>query len=411
LEDVLTKNTVSARILMPKADRYGVEDLQTLEKINGLDVRCFNYNSDVRNKTLIIDRAEALATEINEEVEQGAEVDGEQEEKIHANTTISKTTKNAKSESKKQQLQREKEIITFDKIIGLSTYSNSRSTVLSYAAMFETLWNETEIYEQIKQSHSKLEIANEQLERQYKNQIDFVNIAAHEIRTPAQSILGYAEMLNMEHIGSKEYVIPILRNAERLRRLTEDILQSAKIESQTLKLDKEQFCLRKAVLLVVQDLTNETSRYSGKKSQVHFFSDNLEERPDEDIIVEADKGRIIQVIYNILSNAMRFAKEGDVNISMERMCEIIESDNGKCNTNNNNKGEVIVSVNDTGTGIDPDVFPRLFSKFAITSDAGGIGLGLFISKNIIESHGGRIWAENNANGNGATFSFSLPINN
>jgi signal transduction histidine kinase len=403
LEDVLTKNTVSARILMPKADRYCVEDLQTLEKINGLDVRCFNYNSDIRNKTLIIDRAEALVIEINEEVEQGAEVDGKQEEKIHANTTILKTKTNAKSESKKQQ-QREKEIITFDKIIGLSTYSNSRSTVLSYAAMFETLWNETEIYEQIKQSHIKLEIANEQLEHQYKNQSDFVNIAAHEIRTPAQSILGYAEMLDMEHIGSKEYVIPILRNAERLRRLTEDILQLAKIESQTFKLNKEQFCLRKAVLLVVQDLTNQSSRYSGKKSKIHFFSDNLEERPDEDIIVEADKGRIIQVISNILSNAIRFAKEGDVNISMERTGEIIESDNGKYN---NNK-EVIVSVKDTGTGIDPDVFPRLFSKFAITSDAGGIGLGLFISKNIIEAHGGRIWAENIVSGKGATFAFSLP---
>jgi signal transduction histidine kinase len=187
--------------------------------------------------------------------------------------------------------------------------------------------------------------------------------------------------------------------------LTEDILQLAKIESQTFKLNKEQFCLRKAVLLVVQDLTNQSSRYSGKKSKIHFFSDNLEERPDEDIIVEADKGRIIQVISNILSNAIRFAKEGDVNISMERTGEIIESDNGKYN---NNKGEVIVSVKDTGTGIDPDVFPRLFSKFAITSDAGGIGLGLFISKNIIEAHGGRIWAENIVSGKGATFAFSLP---
>jgi signal transduction histidine kinase len=271
--------------------------------------------------------------------------------------------------------------------------------------MFETLWNETEIYEQIKQSHSKLEIANEQLEHQYKNQSDFVNIAAHEIRTPAQSILGYAEMLDMEHIGSKEYVIPILRNAERLRRLTEDILQLEKMESQTLNLNKEQFCLGKTVLSVAQDIISQSSRNNGKKTNVHFFSDNLEERPDEDIIVEADKGRIIQVISNILSNAIRFAKEGDVNISMERTGEIIESDNGKYN---NNKGEVIVSVKDTGTGIDPDVFPRLFSKFAITSDAGGIGLGLFISKNIIEAHGGRIWAENIVSGKGATFAFSLP---
>jgi signal transduction histidine kinase len=143
----------------------------------------------------------------------------------------------------------------------------------------------------------------------------------------------------------------------------------------------------------------------------------LEERPDEDIIVEADKGRIIQVISNLLSNAIRFAKEGDVNISLKRTGEIMGSDDGKYNNANNDnndnkdKGEVIVSVKDTGIGIDPEVFPKLFSKFAITSDAGGIGLGLFISKNIIEAHGGRIWADNDANGKGAIFSFSLPINN
>ena len=241
LENVLAKNTVSARILMPKAEGCGGEDFQRLQKIDGLNVRCFNYNSDIRNKTLIVDRAESLVIEIKEE-EQGVEFDRE-EEKTHGSATSSTKIK-AKSESNQQQ-QRENEMISFNKIIGLSTYSNSRSTVLSYAAMFETLWNETELYEQIRQSHSELEIANEQLERQYKSQSDFVNIAAHEIRTPAQSILGYAEMLDMEHIGNKEYVIPIIRNAERLRRLTEDILHLAKIESQTLKLNKEQFNLGK----------------------------------------------------------------------------------------------------------------------------------------------------------------------
>jgi two-component system, OmpR family, sensor histidine kinase VicK len=411
LEDVMTKNTVSARILMPKVDGYAGEDFQRLEKISGLNVRCFNYNSDIRNKTLIVDRAESLVIEIKEERRNGEGVDREEEEKILGSTS-SKTKIKAKSDSNQQQ--RENEMISFNKIIGLSTYSNSRSTVLSYAAMFETLWNETELYEQIRQSHTKLEIANEQLERHYKSQRDFVNIAAHEIRTPSQSILGYAELLYTEQIGAKEYVIPILRNAERLRRLTEDILQLAKVESQTLKLNKEQFDLGKVVLSAVQDLINQSGSYNGIKSNVHFFSGNWEERADEDIIVEADKGRIIQVISNILSNAIRFAKQGDINISIKRKGEIIGSDDGKCNNDNgdnNNKGEVIVSVKDNGQGIDPDILPRLFSKFAVTSNIGGTGLGLFISKNIIEAHGGRIWAENNANGKGATFSFTLPIDN
>jgi hypothetical protein len=140
LEDVMTKNKVSARILMPKADGYSREDFQRLEKINGLNVRCFNYNSDIRNKTLIVDRAESLVIEIKEEGE-GEEVNGENEEK-----TLGSATSKTKSKSESKQLQqREKEIISFNKIIGLSTYSNSKSTVLSYAAMFETLWNETEI--------------------------------------------------------------------------------------------------------------------------------------------------------------------------------------------------------------------------------------------------------------------------
>jgi signal transduction histidine kinase len=186
--------------------------------------------------------------------------------------------------------QREKEIISFNKIIGLSTYSNCRSTVLSYAAMFYTLWNETELYEQIRQSHRKLEIANEQLECQYKNQRDFVNIAAHEIRTPAQSILGYPEMLDMEHIGSKDYVIPILRNAERLRRLTEDILHLAKIESQTLKLNKEQFCLRKAVLSVVQDMINQNGCYNGKKSKCIFLAGTGKKEMMKILLLKQTKG-------------------------------------------------------------------------------------------------------------------------
>jgi prepilin-type processing-associated H-X9-DG protein len=169
--------------------------------------------------------------------------------------------------------------------------------------------------------------------------------------------------------------------------------------------------LGKVVLLVVQDIINQSGRYNGKKANVSFFDGNVKEGAEEDIVVEADRGRIMQVISNILYNAIRFTKEGDVNINMERKGGIIDSYNGKSNNNddNNNKGEVIVSIKDTGAGIDPDVFPKLFSKFAVTSETGGNGLGLFISKNIVEAHGGRIWAANNANGKGATFYFTLPL--
>ena len=175
-----------------------------------------------------------------------------------------------------------------------------------------------------------------------------------------------------------------------------------------LRLNKEQYCLRKAVLSVVQDLINQSGHYNRKKPNVYFVGGNWEEG-DDIIIVEADIGRIMQVISNILSNAIRFAKEGDVNISIERKDGIIDSNDDKSN-NNNNKGQVILSIKDTGTGIDPNVFPKLFSKFALTSETGGNGLGLFISKSIVEAHGGKIWAENNKDGErGATFYFSLPL--
>ena len=170
---------------------------------------------------------------------------------------------------------------------------------------------------------------------------------------------------------------------------------------------------------MVQDIiNNQSSRYNVKKANVRLVGGNWKRGADQgcDIIVEADKGRIIQVISIILSNAIRFAKECGVTINIERKGELIDSDGGKNNNNNddndkNNKGEAIVTIKDTVTGIDPDVFPKLFSKFAaVTSDTGGNGLGLFISKSIIEAHGGRIWAENNANGEkGATFAFSLPL--
>jgi signal transduction histidine kinase len=125
---------------------------------------------------------------------------------------------------------------------------------------------------------------------------------------------------------------------------------------------------------------------------------------DEIIIAEGDRNRLIQVVSNLLNNAIKFTNEGNITIIVERK---------KDNSNNNN--EIVVSIKDTGTGIDQQILPKLFTKFATKSTAeGGTGLGLFISKTIIEKHGGRIWAMNNAttingDGKGATFAFSLPI--
>jgi signal transduction histidine kinase len=133
--------------------------------------------------------------------------------------------------------------------------------------------------------------------------------------------------------------------------------------------------------------------------EILFEAKSKEQRKEQDIIIEADKVRIQQVISNLLSNAIKFTKkaaEDSVSISI---AVIVDKENN----------QVIVSVKDSATGIDPEIFPRLFTKFTTKSDT-GTGLGLFISKSIIESHGGKIWAENNKDGKGgATFYFSLPL--
>jgi signal transduction histidine kinase len=176
----------------------------------------------------------------------------------------------------------------------------------------------------------------------------------------------------------------ISRNAKRLQRLTEDILDITRIESQSLNLKKEIFNLNEIIMSILAEYESRTGSKNNVK--ITFASKG-------DFIVQGDRGRLAQVLSNIISNAIKFTQEGNIDISLERLRD------GK---------DVILSVKDTGSGIDPDIMPRLFTKFATKSHI-GTGLGLYISKSIIETHGGRIWAENNSNGKGATFSFSLPI--
>ncbi|MDQ5869023.1 MAG: HAMP domain-containing histidine kinase, partial [Thermoproteota archaeon] len=188
--------------------------------------------------------------------------------------------------------------------------------------------------------------------------------------------------------GSKkieEMVQVILRNAYRLFQLTEDILDVTKIETQDLKLRIEQLDLGQIISSVVEDF----KRNNENRNNVEIKFENLANFT----LVKADKGRLVQVITNLLNNALKFTKEGNITV-------ILKPDN---------ENQVMIVVRDSGTGIDPEIYPRLFSKFATKSEHIGTGLGLYISKKIVESHGGRIWAENNADGKGSTFYFTLPL--
>ena len=271
--------------------------------------------------------------------------------------------------------------------MGLATYSNSKPTVFSYVSIFESLWKQTELYEGLQEID--------------KLKDEFINIAAHELRTPIQPILGVSGVLRSETKDSKqqELLDVIIRNAKRLQRLSQDILDVARIESHTLTLKKEIFNLNDIISNGISDIMNQVIVKENKESSIKLeFTNSVKWKVDEDEevnalpIVEADKDRISQVISNLLANAVKFTNEGVIRIAAEK-----------------NNGEILVSIKDTGTGVDPEILPRLFTKFVTKPETGGTGLGLFISKSIVEAHGGRIWAENNTDGKGATFYFSLPL--
>jgi len=238
------------------------------------------------------------------------------------------------------------------------------------------------------ESNRLLAAANEQLKVHDRMQKEFINVAAHELRTPIMPILGDAQYIerqfNSEDLRiqiEKDQISSLIRNAKRLDRLASDILDVTRIESKSLKLHKERVNLKDVICGVLADV----KKYDNKRCQFP----EIRYTP-KDVFIKADKGRLSQVITNLLSNAIKFTENGLITIDTS------ESDK-----------EVIVSIRDTGSGIDPEIYPKLFSKFITKSDR-GTGLGLFISKSIIESHGGRIWAENNQKGPGAAFYFSLP---
>ena len=291
---------------------------------------------------------------------------------------------------------------TFDRAIGLATYSTSTPTVLSHISIFESLWTQTEMNERL-QAHDRL-------------QNDFINLAAHEMRTPAQAILGYTELALMDYdVKDREknilYLETISRNAERLVRLTGNILTTAKIENKRLGLSNDIFDLGKLVSDTIVEFNSKLRKLQHKDIKI-YFEKKIGEGDNDGIpidqikkesfmtaeitnsgglLVKADKEKIEQVIVNLLENALKFSKE---DISVETKRNILE---------------VVVSVKDTGPGIDQEILSTIFSKFSSKSDV-GTGLGLYISKGIVEAHGGRIWAQNNLDKKGATFFFSLPLN-
>ena len=274
----------------------------------------------------------------------------------------------------------------FSDAIGFVLYSNSKVGAYSTRSFFELLWNEHIQYEKLKEADNM------------KN--EFINVAAHELRTPIQPILSLSQVLQskIKDTKQRELLDAIVRNAKRLQRLTNNILDVSKIESHSLNLNKEQFELSNVISNCISDIEDQDEKVRNGKLELFY------EPSKQDIFVEADRVRISQVISNLLNNAVKFTEDGAVSIDV-----VVKENN---NNGNNNGNIIIVSVKDSGEGIDPEILPKLFTKFATNSEK-GTGLGLYICKSIVEAHGGRVWTQSNNTGGerrtGATFCFSLPI--
>jgi two-component system, OmpR family, sensor histidine kinase VicK len=365
LKEILEKNNAKVRILVPADAEAKLTIKEIAMSYPRIDIRSLEEALQTCITILMVDRKECVIVELKDDTKE----------------------------------------TSYD-AAGISTYSNSKTIVSSYVTIFESLWNQTELYEELKKSNEQLTnlykqvvATNEQMKINSNTQKDFINIAAHELRAPIQPILGLAEILRdkeqqpdnreQRYLDNNDDLLNvIIRNAKKLRQLTENILDITKIENNSMELNKEEFILSRTVLESFTDFANQLSKEKKENVKLTVALD------EGDVLVVADKHRINQVISNLLNNAIKFTIQGDITISTEK-----EKKYGK---------EVIVKVRDSGSGIDPDIMSRLFTKFATKSHT-GTGLGLYISKIIIEAHGGRLWAENNTDGRGATFAISLPL--
>jgi len=277
---------------------------------------------------------------------------------------------------------------TFSQAIGLAVYSNSKATVVPCASIFESLWRETDLYERSRDAERIKE--------------EFVNIAAHELRNPIMPILTGADLIQQglmkqkDKLGKEDFeelfssTSMVMRNASRLMKLSEDILQVSRIESGVFSLNLEEVDIETLVRTVIADIEK---KYLGERDNLRILFDSelrTASSGGNDVRVYCDGPKMGQTLYNLLDNAVKFTESGEVLISAS-----IYND------------EVKVQVQDSGKGIDSEIMKRLYEKFATKSD-GGTGLGLFVSKKIVEAHGGTITGKNNDDGRGATFTFTIP---
>ncbi|MBA3751094.1 MAG: HAMP domain-containing histidine kinase [Nitrosopumilus sp.] len=322
-----------------------------------IEFRSLQFEFQVLNRITILDRTKTMISEIKKDIQNG-----------------------------------------FIDALGIAIFIESKSTALTYASIFDSLWKQTDTYDELKKSHEQLQIHD-------KMQKEFINIVAHELRTPLTPILGLTEYIRdkTNDVDQKVLLDIVIDYAFKLHILTEKILDVTRIDGKLFNLNYENFSLNQLILDIVKDFEK---NLKARNKKIKFeYSINF----NTDYLLSADKTKIGKVISNLVENSIKFISneeggegEGIISFNIEKK-HIVNTKNG--NTSN----IIIIIIKDNGIGINSDIRPRLFTKFASKSFQ-GTGLGLFISKNIIEAHGGKIWGENNPDEDkGATFSFSLPL--
>ena len=262
------------------------------------------------------------------------------------------------------------------------------------------------LVEELALTNEKLLEANEQLGNSEKIQKEFINIAAHELRTPITPILVSLHLAKRvktadgasQTILAEDQAEMIVRNAKRLEKLANDILTVARIEGKGLKLHKEPVELNEEIRHATSDA--KTLVPLGKNIDFIF------EPSKEAIIVDVDKSKLFEVLSNLIKNAIRFMDEpqGKITVRLSK-----EKQDETADGNSSVDMMAVITINDNGMGIDPKILPRIFQKFVASSDFGATGLGLYVSKSIVDAHNGKIWGEDNKDGKGATFRFTLPL--
>jgi len=277
----------------------------------------------------------------------------------------------------------------FAEAVGLAVHSTNKATVMPFVTIFESFWRETDLYEMARESDRVKD--------------EFVNIAAHELRNPIMPILLGADLIQDAITGLKDDIDldkaaglisnaqMIVRNASRLLRLSEDILQVSRIESGTFRLKLEAVALEPLIHSTIADVEK---RYAGEKPKTHVVFEpklGMIGGNGKPFTIYCDQSKIAQTLFNLLDNAMKFTEEGNILVSA-----VVK------------QTEAIVAVQDPGIGIDPEIKMRLFEKFVSRSN-GGTGLGLYLSRKIIEAHGGRIWCKDSEQRKGADCGFAIPL--